>query len=83
MGLERHSIQYVRDGSATDAVLSSPPVPDWKGDGRGTTVGLSRAYEPVPAVDGPSDGGPAIAIQQPPQVSVLGFPSPSFNPHRP
>ena len=34
-GLYRHSMEYVGDGSATDAELNSPPVPDWKGDGRG------------------------------------------------
>ena len=34
-GLDSHGVKYVGGGSATDAELSSLPVPDWKGnDGR-------------------------------------------------
>jgi hypothetical protein len=50
--LDRNSIQYAGGGGATDAVFSSPPVPDWKGDGPGTVVGLCRAYQPIPVADG-------------------------------
>ena len=62
--LDRNSIQYVGGGGATDAVFSSPPVPDWKGDGPGTVVGLCRAYQPIPVVDGVSRREPATAVQQ-------------------
>jgi hypothetical protein len=39
MGLDSHGVRYVGGGSATDAELSSPPVPDRKGNGG--TVGHS------------------------------------------
>jgi hypothetical protein len=57
-GLDRNSIQYVGGdggGGATDVVLRSPPVLDRKGDGSGTAVGLCRAYQLIPGVDGLSD----------------------------
>ena len=54
-GLDRNNIQYVGGGGATDAVLRSPPVLDQKGDGFGMVIGLCRAYQPIPGVDGLSD----------------------------
>ena len=46
------------------ALLTLSPVQRPFRTGKGTAVGLSTAYEPVPAVGGPVDGLPADAVQQ-------------------